>query len=79
MVSPTPIRWTLDIAHLAGDSIIRRHIVRLSFKDVQVIEAHEQSQPGKVFIERSRHVLGDTDWSIEYRNPDIPLPEGLTA
>lgn len=65
----TGIRYTLDIARLAGEEIIRRHITWLPPSSAQVIEAHERTQPGPVFIEKSRSIPGDPDWNIVYHNP----------
>ena len=71
VLMPTGQRYTLDIAHLAGEEIVRRHITWLPATSAQVIEAYEQSQSGKVFIERTVAVPGHPDWSITYRNPDF--------
>ena len=70
----TSVRWTLDIARLVGDDIVRHHFTGLRGHQAQTIKFYEQIQPGEVFIEQSRHVPGDRDWSIVYRNPDaIPV------
>ncbi len=67
----TGLRYTLDIAHLAGEDIIRRHITWLPATSALVIENFERAQPGRVFIEKRQSVPGDPDWNITYRNPLI--------
>lgn len=62
-------RYTLDIAHLAGEDIVRSHIGWLPASAAQNIEAYERAQPGRVFIEKSDASPGDRDWKITYRNP----------
>ena len=65
----TSLRWTLDIARLVDDDIVRHHLTGLRAHQAQTIKVHEQVQPGEVFIEQTRHVPGDRDWTIVYRNP----------
>jgi hypothetical protein len=68
---PTGLRFTLDIAHLAGEEVVRHHFTWLPPTSAQEIENFEKAQPGKVFIEKTRSVPGDPSWSITYPNRDF--------
>lgn len=73
--NPKPIRgrYTLDIAHVVGESVIRRHIVCVSFIRAIELEYAERLQPGMVYSERSAYVPGDHTWCIQYRNPLVEV------
>lgn len=72
-------RYTLDIAHLVGDTVIRRHIVCLTYTRAKELEYVERAQPGAVYSEINDYVPGDPTWTIEYRNRDAARPEDLVA
>jgi hypothetical protein len=64
-------RYTLDVAHLVGTSVIRRHLVCLTMYRCQDLEIAERLNPGPVYTERSRYVPGDQSWTIEYPNREL--------